>query len=288
MKKFPPFRWIFIIFGFVQVKYESQVERFKFNAALTGYSFLFSFVLSSYRTYALYSHCAFVAESEYFAASRHIWIGNFVVYADFCTLYLLNTITPYLFFLKRASQLKLLNALLEFQKRFQISKRKNTDTFQLFIKAFIILAVLCPIFTILMFKFSGVDIRMNSWMYLFLMYAVLAQYVFGHLYEFGLFTKIKDIVPKEKCLTKSNIRQFIDIFAEVLSIAEKCEKLFQLNKLFCMPLAMMMMSIYGFYHLDKRYVTLIPLVLWEIMISIIFFTCFAWGAVHKEVSNYRN
>lgn len=156
MKNFPPLRWFFVILGFVQVRYEPKVDKFKIDPFLTAYAVLVSFVIQSYRTYSLVTPFVIVAEAEYLAQTKHVWIGNLLIYIDFVILYILNTCTIGLILMKMRRHSKLLNSLIQFQKEYNCLSEINTNTkdnkgLLPFIWTLILLTISCPAITVYVF-----------------------------------------------------------------------------------------------------------------------------------------
>lgn len=161
MTNFLPFRWIFVILGFVLDRYKVKTDEFIFDPLLIGYSIVISSVITWYRTYTLFSQQIMVDETKYFEDTKHELFGSFIVHLDFILLYFLSLSTICLFYAQRKQHLKLLNFLVRFQKNYKEletgdDKMKNILPF---VWTLILISISCPLMNLYL-VFSG-DITMH-------------------------------------------------------------------------------------------------------------------------------
>lgn len=286
MTNFLPFRWIFVIFGFTLQRYIVKTDEFEFDPLLIGYSIVVSSVITWYRTYSLYLQQIMVDETKSFEDTKHELIGYFLVYLDFILLYMLSLSTIYLFYAKRKEHLKLLNFLVRFQKDYK-ELGTGDDTMKNILPLvwiLILIFISCPLMNLYLVFSGDITININPWLYVITLYTYSIQYFFGHVYEFLIFMKIQSFF--ENCIPTSkkvNIRKYLDGYIELLSISQCCGRMFQFNKMICVTLCKVLISIYLFYQLDKNISDLIDVLMWEAMVSIIFVTCYAWDGLCWKV-----
>lgn len=277
MEDFLPCWGIFIITGFVQIKYEQ--DEFIFSHLRTFYAVFISSILQCCGYYALLTQSIIIAEAQYLSETKHAWVGSRVIFMDFLLLIGLNTSTITMSFVKRKEHLKLLNRLNRFRTK---TLRHHLPL----VSMLLALVATCPPVTTYNFIITFPDVPIDLGMYVFTLYAISVQYFVGHLYEFLILMKIKSIfedLSMHGVHEEHKIRQFLNDHAELSSLLEKSERIFHLNKLICIPTCKILLSIFFFYHMDKKE-SIITTTMWDSIASVIFITCFAWGAVWNEVN----
>lgn len=136
--------------------------------------------------------------------------------------------------------------------------------------------------------------RLGSFMqylYLVLLYCVVVQYYIGHVFEFVLFEYLNNYFEQllcqlsPLCRQKQFLRQCITVQSDLWLISTKFIKLFELNKIICLTVETLLLSIYWFYSIDFTRLNLLLPLMWQTLVSIIFLTCHSWHRLTMQVSN---
>lgn len=188
-------------------------------------------------------------------------------------------------------QTKLLNVLLDLQLNDDVVL-KETPSFKrrIYALTLLLIAYYCTV-PALMRVINGLGTTLEYYLYLILLYCLVGQYYLGHVFEFVLFECLTNYFEqllsqmKYHCGEWKVLREVITVQSDLWEISGKFIKLYELNKIICLTLKTVLVSIYWFYSYDFTRLNLLPPIIWQGLVSILFLTCHTWHRLTMQVSD---
>lgn len=288
MKNFPPFHIIFKTFGTFFAEYDLKFGGFKIKPTVLVYSSTLTLTIQLFNLHTLTSDLRSNTEKQLFVNQNHAWLSKFVFTLDILILFALSVSTIVNILVQRKKQTKFLNSLVEAQSNLNHNFLNQSTVFERRIhKLTFLLIVLLLIGPALSEYINNRLANFEQWLYILSLYCIIGQFYVGHVFEFVLFEHLSNNFQQLLCYMKcqsNDMRKCITVHLDLWWISSKFTKLFELNKIFCLTSAKVLISIYWFYLYDLYQWSVLPPLIWQTMVSVILVTCRSWHRLSDQVS----
>lgn len=276
--KFFPFYRLFVVSGFVHVKYDPRNRRFKLSKCFLLYAILLTISIQLGNTLKFIDQFEGIKTTNY-AGSRHELIGKVVVTLDHVFWLIISSTHPIVVLLKRRQICEILSHLIDY----------NETNFENFGDRKIKITIVSCLFLVTV----GVPIGFiacgytNVWRILS-GYGLLFHLIIGQLYEFVFFQKIRDnhsILQKSLNVPNGNnkVWNLLSVETKLVKLSKLSTRVFALSKIVLLFSVIVLMAVQWFYNYDEK-TRVAGSIVWQSFISVIFFGCHIWDRLLKEVS----
>lgn len=278
MKNFPLLHIVFRLFGVFFAEYDPTTNRYEINFNLFVYSSILTLTIQIFNLY-ITSDLRSNAEAELLLNLHHELMSKLVFTLDYLILFAISVSTIVNIFVHRKKQMLCLNSLItiHLEHSFKFPEKKCLNKLTSLLTASLFIG---PILSELINKRLA---NLQQWLYLLSLYCLIIQYYIGHVFECVLFEYLTYNFEQVKCHRRV-LRQCISSHIDLWWISSKLIKLFELNKIVCLSLTKVLISIYWFYHYDLHQLSFLPPLIWQTLVSIIFVACHSWHRLREQVS----